>query len=171
MLQIRQATIGDYRTVYKLVRQAFAQSKISDGQEQDWIIAQRSTACYVPELELVAERDGQIVGHVLLTERKVITPDGYHTALYLSPLCVKPDCRKLGIGSALVTEAFARAANLGYQATFLVGDPKYYSRFGFRPVTQFGIQNCSQIPDVYVQAMELKPGALGEMQGELHLTA
>lgn len=171
MLDIRQATIGDYRTVYKLVRQAFAQSQISDGQEQNWIIAQRSASCYVPQLELVAEQDGQTVGHVLLTERKVMTPDGQYTALYLAPLCVRPDCRGQGIGGALVKEAFVRAAKLGYQAAFLVGDPNYYGRFGFRPVTQFGIQNCSQIPDVYVQAVELTPGALGEMHGELHLTA
>ena len=103
--------------------------------------------------------------------RAVRTPGGPRTVLYLAPLCVRPDCRGQGIGAALVAEAFSRAAGLGYRAAFLVGDPGYYSRFGFRPVTEFGIQNCSQIPDVYVQAAELRPGALGDIYGELHLSA
>ena len=171
MLQIRQIRIWDYRAAYRLIRQAFGGSNISDGHEQDWVIAQRSGKGYNPALELVAECDGSLVGHVLLTERAVRTPGGPRTVLYLAPLCVRPDCRGQGIGAALVAEAFSRAAGLGYRAAFLVGDPGYYSRFGFRPVTEFGIQNCSQIPDVYVQAAELRPGALGDIYGELHLSA
>ncbi len=195
-MHIRQIKIGDYRAVYRLIRQAFAQSRISDGCEQDWVIAQRSSRGYVPTLELVAEQGGNLVGHVLLTERTVQTEEGACTALYLSPLCVRADLRGQGIGvghvlltertvqteegactalylsplcvradlrgqgigGALLREAFTRAADMGYRAAFLVGDPAYYSRFGFRPVTDFGIENCSKIPDRYVQAVELHPG-------------
>lgn len=170
-MHIRQIRIGDYRTVYRLIRQAFAHSRISDGCEQDWVIAQRSDRGYVPALELVAEQAGGLVGHILLTERTVQTEQGACTALYLSPLCVHPDRRGQGIGGALLAEAFTRAAGMGYRAAFLVGDPAYYSRFGFRPVTDFGIENCSQIPDRYVQAVELHPGALEDMHGALHLSA
>lgn len=170
-MHIRQIKIGDYRAVYRLIRQAFAHSRISDGQEQDWVIAQRSSRGYVPALELVAEQSGNLVGHVLLTERTVQTAEGACTALYLSPLCVRPDQCGQGIGGALLTEACTRASEMGYHAAFLVGDPAYYSRFGFRPVTEFGIQNCSKIPDRYVQAVELTPGALEQMHGALHLSA
>ena len=170
-MHIRQIKIGDYRAVYRLIRQAFAQSRISDGCEQDWVIAQRSSSGYVPTLELVAEQGGNLVGHVLLTERTVQTEEGACTALYLSPLCVRADLRGQGIGGALLREAFTRAADMGYRAAFLVGDPAYYSRFGFRPVTDFGIENCSKIPDRYVQAVELHPGALEEIRGSLHQSA
>lgn len=170
-MHIRQIKIGDYRAAYRLIRQAFAQSRISDGQEQDWVIAQRSGTGYLPALELVAEQNGALLGHILLTERTVQTTEGSRTMLYLSPLCVHPDRRGEGIGGALLAEACERAAQMGYRAAFLVGDPGYYSRFGFRPVTDFGLENGSQIPDRYVQAVELHPGALAEIRGTLHLSA
>lgn len=170
-MHIRQIKIGDYRAAYRLIRQSFAQSQVSDGHEQDWVIAQRSTTSYVPALELVAEQAGGLVGHVMLTERTVQTEEGECTALYLAPLCVRPDQRGQGIGGALLAEAFTRAAQMGYRAAFLVGDPAYYSRFGFRPVTDFGIENGSPVPDRYVQAVELHPGALQAIHGTLHLSA
>lgn len=171
IVYIRQARVGDYRPIYRLVRQAFAQSCISDGQEQDWIIAQRGEPGYIPALELVAEHEGGLLGHVLLTKRVIMTASGSQTALYLAPLCVKQEVRGQGIGTALLAEAFARGVELGYGMVFLVGDPAYYARFGFRPIVEFGIQNSSCIPDAFVQAIELMPDAWYELRGKLHLSA
>lgn len=170
-MHIRQVRLGDYRAIYELVRQAFAGSHISDGQEQDWVITQRGKKQYIPQLELVAEHNGKLIGHVLVTLHENGTIETMPSALYLAPLSVHPMFQGQGIGSALVRAVCAHGAELGYHAVFLVGDPAYYSRFGFRSVAEFGLQNCSQIPDVYVQAVELQPDALKDAQGELYLSA
>ncbi len=168
-MQIRQARLGDYRAIYQLVRQAFEKSRISDGQEQDWIVAQRGTGQYIPQLELVAEKDGCLLGHVLMTKHETLA--GIPSALYLAPLSVRPAFQGQGVGSALVKAACVHGAELGYHAAFLVGDPRYYSRLGFRSVAEFGLENCSELPDIYVQAIELQPDALKDVQGTLHLSA
>lgn len=170
-MHIRQVRLGDYRAIYQLVQQAFAGSHISDGREQDWIVAQRGKKQYIPHLELVAEHNGKVIGHVLMTKHEMGKLDIGVPALYLSPLSVNPMFQGQGIGSALVKTVCTYGAELGYRAAFLVGDPVYYSRFGFRPVAEFGLQNCSQIPDIYVQAVELQPDALKDAQGELYLSA
>lgn len=170
-MHIRQARLGDYRAIYQLVQKAFSGSCISDGQEQNWIVKQRGRKEYIPQLELVAEDKGHIIGHILMTVHENHEIESISSALYLAPLSVAPMFQGEGIGSALVKAACAYGTELGYRAVFLVGDPAYYSRFGFRSVTEFGLQNCSQIPDIYVQAVELQPDALKDAQGELYLSA
>ena len=46
---------GDHRAIYQMVKNAFSGSRISDGQEQNWIIKQRGTKGYIPRLDLVAK--------------------------------------------------------------------------------------------------------------------
>ena len=65
---VRQETSGDYDEVYGLVKEAFASAEHSDGNEHDLVAALRKSAAFVPELSLVAEADGKIVGHILFTE-------------------------------------------------------------------------------------------------------
>ncbi|MFR4977396.1 MAG: GNAT family N-acetyltransferase [Butyricicoccus sp.] len=170
-MYIRQARLGDHRAIYQMVKNAFSGSRISDGQEQNWIIKQRGTKGYIPQLELVAENQGDIIGHILMTVHENRELTSLAPALYLALLSVAPMFQGQGVGSALIKKACAYGAALGYQAVFLVGDPAYYSRFGFRSVTEFGLQNCSQIPDIYVQAAELHPDALKDVQGGFYLSA
>ncbi|MBS5150438.1 MAG: N-acetyltransferase [Butyricicoccus pullicaecorum] len=170
-MHIRQAKLGDHRAIYQMVKKAFSGSQISDGQEQNWIVKQRGGKGYIPQLELVAENQGDIIGHILMTVHEDHEMASIAPALYLAPLSVAPMFQRQGVGSALVKAACEYGAALGYRAVFLVGDPAYYSRFGFRSVTEFGLQNCSQIPDIYVQAVELHPDALKDAQGGLYLSA
>ena len=68
--------------------------------------------------------------------------------------------RNQGVGQALMKHAFQKAIDLGYTAAFLVGNPAYYQRFGYRQTDEFGIVNQSEIPDQFVLACELIPDAL-----------
>ncbi len=77
-------------------------------------------------LSLVAEIGGVIGGHIALS--KLTSPVG---ALALAPISVAPHLQRQGVGSALVTAALERAAGLGYAIVFVLGDPRYYARFGF----------------------------------------
>lgn len=76
---------------------------------------------------LVATAGSAIVGHVMLSA--MMAP---FRALALAPLAVLPVAQKRGVGSALVEAAIERARRQRWQAVFVLGDPGYYGRFGFR---------------------------------------
>lgn len=87
-------------------------------------------------ISLVAEAEGQIVGHVLLTELQLDAPPLLASspavrALALAPLAVSPAHQRQGIGSALVRAALDEAREHGWRLVFVLGDPEYYGRFGF----------------------------------------
>jgi putative acetyltransferase len=99
----------------------------------------RASANFVPEWSLVAELDGRIVGHVMVsyvllahegTERRVAT---------LSPLAVAPDLQGQGIGSDLVRAIAARVDESGEPLIVLEGAPAYYGRLGFEWSVPYGI--------------------------------
>src|SRR5699024_6826235 len=122
---------GDDAEIYSLVQTAFATAKVSDGSEQDFVLELRRRDTYRPELELVAEENGQLTGHILLTELSIPgAPEGLR-GLMVAPLCVRLEDRSRGLGGRLLQEGARRAAELGYSALFLVGDPDYYGRYGF----------------------------------------
>jgi predicted N-acetyltransferase YhbS len=79
-------------------------------------------------LSFVAVEDGRIVGTVRLWD---VSAGPACSALLLGPLAVPPDCRRQGIGSALMRRALREASRRGHRAVLLVGDASYYGRFGF----------------------------------------
>jgi putative acetyltransferase len=82
-------------------------------------------------VSLVAEREGEIVGHVLLSRVAASGEGRTYRALGLAPLAVLPEAQRKGIGGALVAAALERAAAAGEELVFLLGDPAFYGRFGF----------------------------------------
>ena len=166
---IRPEQPADFAAIYDLVKVAFATAPECDGDEQDYVNKLRLTAGYLPQLALVAEQQGKLIGHIMLTKTDINTLNGNYEALLLSPICVLLEERNQGIGAALIHESFKRARELGYEAVFLVGDPQYYRRFGFRPTTEFDIHISSDIPAKYVQGVELVTGALSDISGSISI--
>ncbi len=163
---IRREREDDRAEVYTLIQTAFQTAKVKDGDEQDFAAGLRNSNAFIPELSLIAETGNKIIGHILLTKTYVEQPDGSHyEALLVAPLSVLLEYRDRGIGSALMNEAFRMARSLGYKAAFLVGDPNYYRRFGFKQTTLFGIKSKNDIPDQFVQVVELEPDALQNVKG------
>ena len=83
------------------------------------------------EISLVAENEGGIVGHVMLSRMTVEDGSRSYRALGLGPVAVLPERQRQGIGGALVREALRRADALGEELVFVLGEPDYYRRFGF----------------------------------------
>lgn len=82
-----------------------------------------------PVLSLCAAHGADVVGHVAFT---LCHLDNEARAIaLLAPLCVVPDHHGQGIGSALVKDGFERLRAQGSAKVMVLGDPAYYSRFGF----------------------------------------
>lgn len=168
-MEIRQAREGDFPAIYALVRAAFATARVSDGTEQDFVLELRRRDTYRPELELVAEEDGALAGHILLTEQPVPGgPEGLR-GLLLAPLCVRLEDRGRGLGGRLIRAGARRGTELGYNALFLVGDPEYYGRYGFENAAALGFTNETGVPDQFVLALGLTPDSLRGARGGLDL--
>jgi len=141
---IRQETPEDYDAVYVLTKAAFAEEEHADGDEQDIAPRLRLQESYLPELSLVAELDGQIVGHILFTEITV----GGQPALCLGIVSVLPERKRQGIGAALIHRGHEVAKGLGFSACVLVGHEDYYPRFGYEIASQYGISFPFDAPDM-----------------------
>ena len=164
---IRRETPSEFTQIYELVKVAFQTAKVSDGKEQDFVNQLRSSGNYIPELALVAEENDKLIGHIMLTKTYIVNESHKFEVLLLAPISVALEYRNRGIGSSLIKNGFKLAKEMGYTSVFLVGDPAYYHRFGFKTSVAFGIKNTHNIPDEYVMACELVPHALHGVRGTI----
>ena len=167
IMNIRQENEKDFTKIYTLIKTAFETAEVSEGSEQDFADNLRQSAQYIPELALVAEQDGDIIGHIMLTRYSYKQNDQEKLVLLLAPLAVKIEYRNQGIGSKLITRSFEIACELGYTSIVLAGNPAYYSRFGFRPSIEYNISNTNGFPEENIMFKELTPGALAGGEGKI----
>lgn len=166
---VRQITEADYSTVYNLIKTAFETAEHRDGDEQNFAVRLRNGENYIPQLDLVAEQDGEIIGHIMLTKTYVTQPDGSkYDTLLVAPLAVLLEYRSVGAGSALMKEGLHIAQTMGYESAFLIGDPNYYQRFGYKLTHLYGI-NHESLPAEYVMVKEFATGALEGVTGLINM--
>jgi putative acetyltransferase len=131
-MELRPETEADHTTVTEVTAAAFGQQ-----DEARLVEAIRASAEYVPEITLLAEEEGRIVGHVMYSYS---TLDGSEMRLLqLSPLSVAPDRQRTGIGSELTRESLRLADERGEPLVLVLGHPSYYPRFGFRAAWTLGL--------------------------------
>jgi putative acetyltransferase len=125
---IRDETPADHAAITALNDEAFRGHPHSAGTEAAIVTGLRDAGALT--LSLVAEDEGQIVGHVAFSP-VTIGEDllGWHG---LGPVAVSVARQRQGIGSRLIREGLERLRRLGSQGCVLVGDPHYYVHFGFR---------------------------------------
>lgn len=146
------------------VDRAFAvvESAFRDRLEADLVNALRRSAS--PQVSLVAEADGAVVGHVFLSPIAIESDRPAPAAAQLSPVSVLPDHQRHGVGSKLIRAGLSECAAVGWSAVFLVGNPAYYSRFGFQMAAPLGFSYPGP-HDPYLQLLELRSGALSGVSG------
>lgn len=160
-LIIRQEQKGDHKQIYNVVKKAFQNAEHTDGDEHNLVERLREAKEFVPELSLVAELEGKIIGHILFTEIKI----GDKIALALAPVSIVPKYQSKGIGSKLIFKGHEIAKNLGYGAVVLLGHEKYYPRFGYVKASNYDIKAPFEVPDENFMVLELKGNALSETKG------
>jgi len=118
---IRYASPADHAAIDSVTTAAFG------GDDEARIIA-RLRADDDAMFEMVAEADGQIVGHIMFSRLWADRDDLYAA---LAPLSVAPDLQRTGLGAALVRAGLSGAQQFGAVGVLVLGDPAYYGRFGF----------------------------------------
>lgn len=135
---IRRETPADIQAIRAVIAAAFAceQAPGHVPLEVALVGELRAGSAWLPGLSLVAVGpDGDVTGHVVCTRGLV----GSSPALALGPLAVRPDRQRRGTGSALMHAVLGAADALGEALVAVLGDPRYYARFGFRPAQEYGI--------------------------------
>ena len=147
---VRPERSDDYGTIASVVTAAFGKT-----DEARMVEKIRASDGYVPELAFVAEVDGTVAAHTMLSY--VTLEDRSHRLLQLAPMAVRPDLQRQGIGSALVRAALGAADELGEPLVLVLGHAGYYPRFGFAPASRIGLHPpTAEIPDEVFMAVPLR---------------
>lgn len=142
-MHIRPATPEDRPALDALVAAVF-------GEEGGAVVSvmHALAASGAVRASLLAEDDGEAVGHVMLSRGWIDARERLVDALVLSPLSVRPDRQRAGLGTALLRAALAAAEGLAAPAVFLEGGWDYYGERGFERASGHGFERPStRIPD------------------------
>jgi putative acetyltransferase len=140
---IRDETKADAAAITEVTAAAFASMEISSHTEQFIVEALRSAGALT--VSLVAEMDGQVVGHIAFSP--VTISDGTDAWYGLGPVSVLPDLQRMGIGKTLIHGGLARLKALNARGCCLVGHPGYYQKFGFQNTDDLGLEGVP--PEVF----------------------
>ncbi|MER7608930.1 N-acetyltransferase [Nocardioides sp. NPDC127503] len=142
-MEIRAALAADQSEIEAVAAGAFEEE--TDGRIVRLLRALADSGAL--RVSLVAVAEGEIVGHVALSCSWVDARERLVDVLVLSPLSVRPDSQRAGIGTALIAAALAEAERLGAPAVFLEGGWDYYGSRGFSAATPLGFTApSSRIP-------------------------
>lgn len=124
-----------------------------------------------PLVSLVADTRDGVQGHVMFTpvthEPSAGGPPADLGLFGLAPLAVAPDWQGMGLGAGLAKAGLKRVQLVGARACVVLGDPKYYRRFGFRAASDWGLSLPFPVPTGAFQAIEFQDGALGGAEGTI----
>ena len=127
-IEIRREAPSDVAAIEQLTVAAFLHAPHTSHTEQFIVNALRDAGKL--SVSLVADDDGDLVGHVALSP--VSISDGSEGWYGLGPISVTPERQRQGIGSGLMERALAELRELAAGGCVVLGDPGYYTRFGFR---------------------------------------
>ena len=164
---IRLERDSDHSTIAEVVRAAFVRHP---DEVATFVERIRASEEFIPELALVAEDASGVIAHVMLSWVGV---EGGSRAriINLTPMSVRPDRQRMGVGSQLIWEVLGRAERAGEPAVLVEGIPGYYPRFGFESAIALGfISPSPTIPDEAFMVKRL-PGYSPDLAGRIVYTA
>ncbi len=159
---IRPEDPQDFPKIWTVNQSAFA------GDSEANLVNDLRNSGYV-ELSLVAELDGEIVGHILFSRVTVATSQGSVKTLSLAPMAVLPSHQRQGVGSKLVRTGVSLCSQRGCHLILVLGHPDFYPRFGFSAERARGIASPFGGGEAWM-ALELVPGVLDAVEGRVEFS-
>jgi putative acetyltransferase len=130
---IRRERPGDWAEIEGVIDAAFG-----DRETSAFAGLIRASPEYEPDFSFVTEEGGQIIAHTMLSRVRL---EGADTDVQiLTPMSVRPDRQRQGVGRALLEAVLAAADERGEPLVLVEGVPSYYPRFGFVPATELGLE-------------------------------
>lgn len=169
---IRNETPADYAAVEYLTREAFWNVYRPGCMEHYVLHVLRNDPAFVPELDLVMEQDGQIIGHVMYMRAAITANNGREIPIMtFGPISIRPDLQRRGLGKHLLETSMENAMALGAGALCIEGNLDFYGKSGFvvagtRGIRYHGEPDQEIVP--YFLLKELKPGFLKGVTGVYH---
>ncbi len=165
-ITLRLEQPSDYSETEYVTREAFWNHYSPGCYEHYLLHIMRDCPSFVPELDIVAECDGKIVGNAVCL-KAVIKADNSndYEVLSLGPISVLPEYQRKGIGGKLIEQTKDTARKMGFRAILLCGDPDYYLRQGFIPAETLGIRTADNMYMTALHVCELYDNALADAKG------
>lgn len=169
---IRNETPSDYRTVENLVREAFWNVYRPGCDEHYLVHIYRDKPDFVKELNLVLEKDGAIIGHIMFVRAAIAVDDGRTLDIMtFGPISIAPEYKRKGYGKILLDYALEHAKELGCGAVCIEGNIDFYGKSGFVVASTKDIHYYAEpreevVP--YFLLKELKEGFLDGISGVYH---
>lgn len=162
MLAIRAPRPGELATIMAVHRAAF-------GRDDEALLVQHLREDGDDAFELLAEADGAVIAHVAYSPVRIEHGDDGR-ALGLAPVAVSPAWQRRGAGSALIRQSLDALREGPARAVVVLGDPRYYARFGFTPASGAGLHDTYGGGDAFM-ALALQPGGLDGYRGRVDYAA
>lgn len=161
MLQIRNEAPADHQSVETVIRRAFYNLYVPGCVEHYLARVMRGHPDFLPELDLVLELDGRVIGNIMYTKARLVDGTGAEKGiLTFGPVCVAPEYQRQGLGKKLMEASFEKAAALGYEVIVIFGSPANYVSRGFRSCRKYSVCVESGRYPAAMLVKELKPGVL-----------
>jgi predicted N-acetyltransferase YhbS len=138
---IRLERTEEHRQVEHLIRESFW-NVYRPGCLEHYVIHQlRNDPAFVPELDFVMEKDGQIIGQNMFMRAAIQADNGREIPIMtMGPICIAPEYKRQGYGKRLLDESLVRAAALGCGALCFEGNIQFYGKSGFTFSSEYGIR-------------------------------
>ena len=168
-MNIRLEQPQDYREVENLTREAFW-NVYRPGCTEHFVLNRfRDNPDFIPELDLVMEEDGQIIGHVMFSKAQIVKKDGSMLPSWtFGPISIHPDYKRKGYGLKLLQYALEKAHEMGIGILCMEGNIDFYKHAGFVLASSLNIHYHDEPKDAvvpYFLAQELIPGYLDGIEG------
>jgi putative acetyltransferase len=163
-MYIRKASDSDLNNILSVLHKRFGH-----GKEVGMVKALLVDPNAKPILSLIAFKDQQAVGYILFTKAHLTKRKETTVISILAPLAIVPNTQQ-GIGGKLIESGLQILSDSGVDLVFVLGDPDYYSRYGFCPAANIGFSAPYPIPDDYQAAwmvQALYPGVMGTVSGKV----
>ena len=169
---IRNETPADYEAVEVMTRRAFYNLYVPGCNEHYLVRVMRTHPDFVPELDLVLELEGRIIGNVMYTKTRLVDEAGEEkNILTFGPVCIAPEYQRLGYGKLLLEHSFERALALGYDVIVIFGNPNNYVSRGFISCKKRNISLSNGVCPSAMMIKELKPDVLDGRKWVYHQSA
>ena len=167
---IRLERKEEHRETERLVRESFW-NVYRPGCLEHYVLNQlRNDPAFVPELDFVMEKDGQLIGQNIFVRANIKADSGRDIPiLTMGPICIAPEFKRQGYGKILLDYSLGKAAELGFGAVCFEGNINFYGKSGFTFAREFGIRYHGLPEDAdssFFLCKELTPEYLNGITGE-----